>query len=387
MFCCIPEQITKVDKSMTQHIFLLTVTALHCLTPPLAYAQSVRIEDVVAAWRQRSDRNLSVDATWMERRTEVKGWKKNPAMPKAVNPDGLTIPPADTVTENESRFVMQGSSFRYSVTDRKRLNENLSAISQVDQLSVFDGVALKQYYAPWLSGSYPQGNSTLPKTSPTLPISYLKPILWTFRPMSSGLFTDSGIKAPALALKRGSIDGRDCDVIERALSRTTKEAFWVDRSKMFNIVRYTYHANSIITIQFDVSYKFDKNVDLWLPESWKYNTVTSDGSPRLSATATYTLIVAGKRLEPDLFQLDFPVGTWVSEDDSKMFIQRPNNERRDITEKELGLDYKDYLSTESGMAKKSDTIDRLWFSTVFIVFCVILVSAIAYVVVRRRATK
>jgi hypothetical protein len=112
--------------------------------------------------------------------------------------------------------------------------------------------------------------------------------------------------------------------------------------------------NDRIARQLDVQYEQGDH-QMWRPIGWRLVSYSAKGElSGLGAHVTEAKVTKCEinlRLDAELFQLDFPVGTWVDDKRTgKEFIVRAN-ERREITKEEGNeATYESLLTTETGMA-------------------------------------
>lgn len=342
------------------------------LSSEVALAQSVRLDDILDQWKARQKAVKSARFVWTEERIEPKGWKKNPTMSKEVNPRGLTDPPEDLITKNESILSIDGDKFRYTVRSLGRKPDSSAEIPPFDYVSVFDGRLHRAYYAPWINKEYPQGDQAEPEGPLQQRISYLKPVLWAYRALDPSL-NDFNPTKMRKAIREDLVNDIKAFVIEQDNAQSTKVSIWVDPSRAFAILRYVYHQEAPI-VRFDMSYEQEKESQQWVPKAWKYITLKSNGAPRLSATGKMDEYSINAQIPSTDFEFTFPVGTWVTESNGQMYIQRPAGEKRRIDERELGAPYDHYVKTPTGFGLRQRA--NWWYYSTSVLFLVVAIFAV-----------
>ncbi|MCX7428933.1 MAG: hypothetical protein NTW96_25310 [Planctomycetia bacterium] len=179
-----------------------------------------------------------------------------------------------------------------------------------------------------------------------------------------------------------TIDDRTCVVLSPNPPSPHGEGrtLWLDPHRDLLVVRLqTAMRDKARVTTYDISYQKDPSHG-WVPSEWKW--IATGGGRRLFEQGAARM--KGYSINTDIprseFQLDFPVGTYVTDFRSmKRYIARPAGEPRTVTKEELrrGAQYEDLLSTESGMARSEPTdsggarLTLLLLSMVIIVTCVI----------------
>jgi len=322
------------------------------VAPSAVTAQSeASIDTIRKAWKARQDRVRSFEFTWVEKRTEAKGWKKQPGG-KALNPNGLTQPEEDLVYEEATRFLVDGDKWLYRFTTKMlQPAESKGVDAPLERVRLFDGRTHKEFEQRRGSPPYPQGTLANPKERPEHSLLNVAPLVWTFRLLDETV-RDFDLREMRVAKGRGVVDGRDCVILEPREATSGTMTVWVDPARDWSVVRHTLAVPKNVSLQFDVSYAHDDKEKLWIPSTWKYAVTSPDGSLQVSASGRVEKYAINPRIDPAEFQWDFPLGTWVDEYPDRSFIQRESGGRRYITKDERGATYEQYLRSESGMALK-----------------------------------
>jgi hypothetical protein len=137
----------------------------------------------------------------------------------------------------------------------------------------------------------------------------------------------------------------------------SSKVFWVDPARDFLLVRFTTERAGKLGHQVDIEYAMDDS-NGYIPNKWSIMVLNASGGLSFTEEAKLTTYEINPEIKSDLFDLDFPIGSWVTNNreegkDGKPteYIIRPNGEKRIILPQERGASYEELLGSASGMLR------------------------------------
>jgi hypothetical protein len=136
--------------------------------------------------------------------------------------------------------------------------------------------------------------------------------------------------------------------------------------------------------------EYEESNGAWVPKRWN-NTFFGVGG--VVSTANVSLVSdfeLNVPIEPQEFKLEFPRGTWVTEEENSAgYIVKDGGKRRQITGDELvsGATYEDFANSETGglaALKEGERRQRFWL---LLAVPTTLGAAIVYFLIRRTKSK
>jgi hypothetical protein len=219
----------------------------------------------------------------------------------------------------------------------------------------------------------------------------LAPVIVSFRGLSPSL---GGVNFDNLKLLDGVVlNGRECVVVEesgRSESIATR-VYFLDRVLNYCMIKMEVKIGDTVGNELNVDYA-PHPICGFAPKSWRHIALhTATGETLRTETASVTQISINEATDDSAFELDFPAGTVVSDNNrGKQFIVRPDGSERDIVSDELrrGASYDDLLNTETGEAgrinQSSWSQTRLVFILITLAVCGALIVAMGVRAVRVR---
>jgi len=324
------------------------------------------VEHILIAWKARQDRTRSARLELKETELIPKGTTRPPrpdgeAITESVGSSLEWLPHTDTSVECCWTLLLSGKMLRMT-REGSYWHSHRAAVLQDRYDTTFDGEVARSFFDETTSIGQLKGFIEKDARNPEFSIRTYLPMALAFRPCD----LDMGgldLKHYMVNATMDTIDGRACVVLSPDPPSLHGEGktLWLDPQRDFLVVRSqdVTRNRGNITI-FDISYKKDQ-LHGWVPSEWKW-ICTGGISGRLfgQAIAKVTRYTVNTEILRSEFLFEFPVGTYVSDlrkADIERYIVREAGERRLVTNAELerGADYKELLSTESGMGRRMPT--------------------------------
>lgn len=342
-----------------------------------------RLQEIATVWSRREAKAALLTATWISERTYTKFWA-NCHVPLTreeyvtlrfrssafsldgaklrfdsgeVDSSGDAIQFDATRHEDElgrihhdtARRVFQDDRLRYD-KGRKRVDPRKPLPSDWPRnlrsfTTIFDGQRNIQFL-PEERGEYPEGYVFKPTQNLFRESLYFRPFVLAFR--SSWL--NSSPAKWQLKDKPELISGHQCLVLVDSTS--LRREYWLDPERDMIVRRFIEDCDVLgvrMKNRFDIQYSQAPD-GTWIPSSW--TTVFIDNHGLMEQYAATTVINAwlNKKLDEDVFHVDFPPKTWVYDEavDSHYLVQSKQKPKA-ITRAELesGLTYADLSGSSS----------------------------------------
>jgi len=310
------------------------------------------LTQIVQAWKSKEARVQSARFEWKETRTDPAIFEYANLV-EGLSPEAkrrVAMPPERTY-DRALRLSLQGNMVRFE-TDGPHWSQALKSYSPRTYVAAFDGEIEMCLFGGDRSGQKafdPHGFVTK-RTSHSdsgtlvfraLALSYrpLQPSLGRFDPESHEVRHDE------------EVDGRRCSLVEQTTSSVGRAGarYWVDPERDWVVVRALSFFNGKPSTQLDIFYTLDK-IHGWTPSGWK-GSLFSSGKPKTWFTARVTRYEINVPVPRTQLQVQFPVGTWVTDRVQQCdYFVRDGNVRRIITQEERNafVTHEELSTTESG---------------------------------------
>lgn len=210
-------------------------------------------------------------------------------------------------------------------------------------------------YGPNHEKPWPQGVVRPAKHHPDATLMRLQPILMTYRgldPTMRAFELDTYDCAATMAI----IDARPCiELTHRAVSGNGEDYIWVDAARGFGIIRYLSVRAAKVDQKADVQFALDSSGE-WVPKTWRVIFNFPTGGMMRTINAEVTSFELGASIPSGEFDLEFPLGTRVSDEKRKVeYIVKPDGSgQRLIPRSDFGATYEDMLKSAPGNARNAD---------------------------------
>ncbi len=333
----------------------------------------VAVKDIAEAWQAR-ERNLgSGRIRWEERTFHPRGSVSGHMADAA-------IPAEDTTVEANKEYAWDGDRMSYRQQGMTPAIDG-NGFVPLESAEVRGGSGGSRMFRQNESVEHPMGTIWNSEALSTRESVELIPILLWARPLNS---LGCGIDVARCRILPGMkpVEGRDCVVLRQSRGKGIDEWF-IDVERDFSIVRYEFRDREEPRVRIDLSYAQDEEAR-WRPIGWRSLMLTAGGAIQADFEATVTEYAIGFKPNPDMFELDFPSGTWVNDQVRGVeYLVRPDGSQRLITQGELrmGATYSELLHSETGLAKT--TPPPAWREWILWAASIALVVSLATVVVNR----
>lgn len=321
-------------------------------------AEVASVDEITAAWRKREDQFKSYRVEWIETRTDVKGSIRIPRQPEKL------FPPQDTTFKNRLTLVVDNERSRFEF-DGSQWTDRSDELDSRKYVSLFDGNVGQTYHAQVGDVEYPSGSIRAEKANMEATAGTFRPLGWFYRPLTprmGGFHSESLHPTP----NTGRIDDVECRIVEvrdgNVTGRPPLWSLWVAPDRDFVILRAEKHSfNGRARTQFDIRYRTSQNHGFLVAE-WSYNRQREN-----KLVQQFDIEVVSQNVNPpvpdDAFDLEFPVGTWVTDLRStpeKQVIVRKGVDRP-VYRSEAGTPYKKLRDTDppGGPYREASTWDTI----------------------------
>jgi hypothetical protein len=251
---------------------MLTRTASTCalfLFVTQSFAQTLTIQTITDAWKQRGDRIRTFDVSWEAVHTRPKGAESNikkefgriVSSKDAIGPDE----PANSVTYSEHcRIVTDGVNWRYDSDTPLWSQTKMTYIPSPVQI-VFDGKTSTRLLPngtpkdTWSRATISDSNLLRGDLAPPLALA-LRPNDDGFRNFDISLFTITNQKVPFK-------DGVGIELVKNG--KSTRDHIIVDPKGDFSLVQFIISRHQHTILKFVVSYS-GKTHNEWIPTGWEH---------------------------------------------------------------------------------------------------------------------
>jgi hypothetical protein len=284
-----------MKRTLGSLVMLACVASAGLIVGARAHGQTARgtLDEMFRVWQERQDRAHSFSFEWEQQVHET----ASPFLPGASGPAAGTEQDSARPFTQRGEVQVDGDRFNYR---NERDSDGLS------NRRLFDGTSTKGLF--FFRNDAPTGGVRPgAKHGEHLDVD-LVPILFTYRAMQSGL---SKIYPENCGLfdQKGDVDGHECFIVEQPDERISHVyAYWVDPSRDYVVVRYVIRVEGKDRGQTNVTYSEDE-AQGWVPASWNFVWLNSDGSLAISKTYRVTKYSINEPIADDKFELTFPRGT------------------------------------------------------------------------------
>jgi hypothetical protein len=337
---------------------------------------------IVKAWEARTAKYRSVDATFDERVLK---------QPPNIRRSKTSPPPSSKVT------------WRVQIADGKCRLEVVGAATNKGSpsseafIATFDGMTSKKLYPVTQNHQgeiYPSGFIFKERKAQTDKQLMVWPFRWSFGTINLGPVDFSPAHVSIVPVS-GMFDGDPCVLAKISQEGRETDVLWFDPKKDFSIVRYVQERRSGGGAQLDCSFSHDAS-GLWLPVKWTATWFDPENKPWMVYEMATQHAVVNMAIPPEEFDLQFPVGTVVSDmregqpkgrSGTFDYVVEDNSKKRRITWDELWSSYADLRRTRSGeavpskLAQKRASSVTSWLIWINVAFLALLIS---FLIGRRR---
>ncbi|MGD9856505.1 MAG: hypothetical protein AB7U20_16280 [Planctomycetaceae bacterium] len=280
-------------------VALVPVIGLLVESEPVLGQDEITIKDIKRAWTERQERIRTAKFTWKaERRVRQLGdpfelVRKGGGLPAL---EEATIPVITLV------FGSKPGQVRFENEDA---SSRVSGASPKHTVGAFDGVQGTSYYHP-VGEKY--GIGFVEEHWGDRGDYSLVSLQLLCRPMDEDL---RPIDLDILSLEPAEtlVDGRKCRLLtEHGVTHPQGSTeLYVDIERGYIPLRFVSRANGRLSVQNDISYTPDPDVDwVWLPASWTATFFRNDGEITSSTVNTVTSAEINKEVSDDQFRVEFP---------------------------------------------------------------------------------
>jgi hypothetical protein len=325
-------------------------------------AAEVDVERILASWKNRQQQTGSLRFSWTEQQTYARGSELSLEMPERMNPGRKVIPPEDLVVSVPFQLSLDGDKMRYAYDGHLWYHKDGKQYPQ-RYVSVFDGSTSKEHWPSTPSG-YDQGIVRREKYNLAFGNLHVTPVLATYRPLDSRtrLFRSFSPGEYTVSAQPGLVQGCSCVILTEKPKRADDmvRSLWIDPARHL-ILRYGTSRQGRVLDQTDIDYR-DDGKGGWVPSAWEIARTDLFHADRLRMAykATVTDYAVNQPVDPADFQLEFPPGTWVTDETiqsegraSTDYLVRPGGKNRMIVNTDMGATYEQLLNSESGMALRT----------------------------------
>jgi hypothetical protein len=269
-------------------------------TPPRARAQEVRptLDTIFQAWKERRERTRSFAFEW-EQTFRLRGSLLNDDLNASMSPSTE----GDEMATLALRFELyvDGERFDYRLIGNDALGRNRTA---------FDGAVTKSLTQ---SAQGAPGGKVAPGAGEHLRVDIdPRPLLLAYRAWPP---ENVGIRREQFTLsdRRGTVDGRECLIMEHVTQNSRVARYWVDPGRDYLIVRVEGVGEGKGGFREDFEHSFDPEHG-WVPSGWTMTWVDADGALKMSKRSRVTKWSLNEPVAPERFDFSFPSGTFVTDE-------------------------------------------------------------------------
>jgi hypothetical protein len=303
------------------------------------------LAEVTAAWLQREATVAAVRVTWNQKDITPKG-AINLRSPNIVK-SGEIIPPSDAVHEGKGKLLIDAGQCRITV-ERQIWSTRSKSFETTMIDSVYEQGRLTTL--TYISGN-PAPTGTL-QTNQWNPIALdvaQWPLRAAFRGSDPKVMNGANLGVFTLARKTTLNGIPMVELIQERTELSGEAKIWVDPAQDYAARRMEqYDREGQLQHRTIINTRRDSS-RVWVPAAW--STVLYRGTKCIRAVETQVVELSiNPAIQPDAFQLDFPIGTRVTDSTGptvRDYIIR-ESDIRVIPQQELGQKYVDLVRTEPG---------------------------------------
>lgn len=331
---------------------MLFVTIIACLE--ITATSGWSIDDVGEVRRKIEERVSSI-------RTVDMTWKVTSLFTQEHGNQISSTPFSDEKTETQGKFpaTFQWKAHLWCDGPKLRLEHarpswdfDRSKFGTPARILVEDGIVTKSL-TTFKDGSFP--NQAVIGNDPTHIIADMEfsPVLWHFRAFAHrGMLGDRFFESDAI-ISHELLDGRKMLVVKQMKRPRTETAMelilWLDPDAQYAVRRFSTLLNSRLRMDIHMDYMRTSD-DHVVPEQWRLEQYNDQSLLTASHSSRVLEMSINQRIEPTVFNLDFPVGTAITD-------QRGNQEKYML----MGAGGHEYRTTpqKTGRAASPEVLEAL----------------------------
>lgn len=357
-----------MDKKALLRVYIcLGLSSLIVYSLPVNAAED-NMQVLAKAWKERQERVRSMQFTWTETRLHPRG------IAPFVKGDDQRVRPKDMSYNVYHRLVIDGEKMRYSY-DGKTWKQDMMDVTDMNHISVFDGQTPK-LLDKGVGLDYPIGAVLRDQRSPDVTQLQNIPVLLCYR-AANPTMSPITLANYSVSSEKATINGRLCIVLkEHPGLHNGVISIYVDPERGYSIMRYTIGVNGNVQVQLDLKYSSDSDSG-WVPASWELALQSPSGLLQQHSQSSVTISKINPSIPPGEFQLDFPVGAWITDQRTKRdngdyvsFLVRSDGTERVVRENEVTVPHDQLMKTES-----RGILTARWF---IIINFIVLMTVVGY---------
>lgn len=316
-------------------VFLATILSAASSAPCLNAGEPT-VDDILKVWKTRANSTRSIRAEWHVKLTVAEGAYVAPKGAAATDGAAVRYPSAPAQTANYDlpfRLLAAGERVKAELSD-VILNPN-SGMGIRKWMWAFDGKERRALSQPHVN-PFPGGSRSKTLSDLDTNSMYLIPLLAVLRPLSpvAGPIREL---ANNMTLVRGetTVSGRLVHYLRQDSKSSLSGSLWVDTERDFVPVRFiqSYKGKSLCQVDF-LDYR---QTDFgWIPWRWTAIVLGRDGRINKSSEARVRVLEVNKVIDDSEFEINFPVGTWVTDEfEEKEYLVLEDEKKRTITADDL----------------------------------------------------
>lgn len=300
-------------------------------------AQERSVADIIDSWNSRQTECKTIDIAW-------KADNYRAASVELVGEKVADVPNEFTF-DSRIRFVLDGDNRGLIETDNWRWSSDASKLVPSKSKILFDGQRTLTFF-PKGPVPFPDAHVGPGSLAMVIGSQQLVPVRMVYRAMDPlvGVFRASSLvrqKDEAVS------SGHKIIVLKQAGSR--EKIVWVDPTMDYLPVRYMEYVHGFLKWQFDMSYSRSTD-NSWALSAWKCNWLSPNGNVKVSENAVVESLKINAPVSDELFQVEFPDGTYVHDGFSKeKYLLRNGGQKRAVLDGELDANsITEIMGTEPG---------------------------------------
>ena len=342
-------------------------------TAVLAANAPVPLSAILEAWQARQNNVKSYEFSWTS--TEFQG-AHSIIVNNGPETDASFDAKATYILDGTGRFRLDYVGMEYSPTKRSHV-----PVTTIDEN---DGSKRISFFPNGIQ-DFPNAQISADPDSESANVSQTLPVRLVYR-TTDPIFGVVGTENLAVTESSTIVNGMECIGVRQASSKNSPLdiLILVDPSKKYIPVKYEARFQGRPIAQATISSFVRDEIYGWVPEEWTLGAkFDKSGSPSWSDSVVVTKSRINHPLPADVFEIQFPVGTWVQNNiTNEAYIVRENGGKRLILPGEFnGTNYRELLESEPGPVRR-----RAW-SLYFIGGNIAAIAVIIYLMVRRRSAR
>lgn len=276
----------------------------------LSAGEEIALSDVLGNWRQRQRDVVSLNMSWIERRTDVRGGLTPTfRIIRRSLDEELVFPPTDTSYENHYLVITSGSRSRVESRGWMWDFQHEELVPR-NIVCVFDGEDARTLVSELGEAGSQKGIVNAGASHIQLNAYEFRALLWCFWPLDPvrGGLDPADVEMTSEELH---IDGRRCALLKHG-SHPAAEELWIDPDYGYAVRRaIVRNPDGTIHFQFDVDYGDDISNGLRV-SGWSFQEIAND-AVAVHCQSTVTELIINPAPDPGTFELAFPAGSLVND--------------------------------------------------------------------------